>query len=295
VFVHIAFNFSLLLVLPFIKYFQAPAKIFLPDAASPVSPLSYHHVSVLNERMLENPTQALLGLRREVMRMLNLVKMTAIPVMGIYSKYNHQQAMNIIQQDRYINEALDAIRTFVSAMPSNMMSREQNDKVRDLIVYAISLEQAGDIVVMYLVPRAEQMHKEDGAFSKNGNKELLAMHEQLLANLNLAANVLLTDDLESARLLQKEKTEMSYLERSSRYKHLKRLAEGTRESISSSDIHLDTLRSIRHLNSLISSVSYPILIENGHLLKSRLISGPNAPTPTTTKQQSNNESSISFD
>ena len=97
------------------------------------------------------------------------------------------------------------------------------------------------------------------------------MHERLLANMTLAFNVLVSDDVESARLLLEEKNEMTRLERSSRKKHLKRLSEGAKISFDSSDIHLETLRALREFNSHIAAVSYPILYRNGQLLETRLI------------------------
>ena len=87
----------------------------------------------------------------------------------------------------------------------------------------------------------------------------------------MAFNVLISDDPESARLLLEEKTEMARVERSSRKKHLKRLGKGEETSFDSSDIHLETLRALREINSLIATVAYPILHRSGQLLETRLI------------------------
>ncbi|NOX73012.1 MAG: Na/Pi cotransporter family protein, partial [Alphaproteobacteria bacterium] len=65
--------------------------------------------------------------------------------------------------------------------------------------------------------------------------------------------------------------EMAAQERKSRKKHLKRLREGLETSFESSDIHLETLRGLKDLNSQIAAVAYPILIRNGQLLETRLI------------------------
>ena len=77
------------------------------------------------------------------------------------------------------------------------------------------------------------------------------MHEQVLSNISLAANVLISDDLESARLLLEEKTECAARERSNRKKHLSRLQAGAQISFDSSNIHLETLRALKDLNSQI--------------------------------------------
>ena len=72
-------------------------------------------------------------------------------------------------------------------------------------------------------------------------------------------------------MLVMEKTEIKHIERKSRKRHLKRLQDGRAESFESSDLHLETLRSLRDVNGHISAVAYPILYRNGQLLETRLI------------------------
>jgi phosphate:Na+ symporter len=88
--------------------------------------------------------------------------------------------------------------------------------------------------------------------------------------MQLALNVLVSGDVESARQLVKEKEEMRKLGRDSHDRHLERLRNAHADSIDTSDIHLETVRSLKEINSLLVTVAYPILTESGHLLESRL-------------------------
>ena len=97
------------------------------------------------------------------------------------------------------------------------------------------------------------------------------MHEQLLSNLTLAMNLVVSGDMENARLMLEEKTEMVRQERSSRKKHLKRLSNGSAVSFDSSNIHLETLRALNQFNSRVTTLAYPILYRGGQLLETRLI------------------------
>ena len=97
------------------------------------------------------------------------------------------------------------------------------------------------------------------------------MHERVMANMDLASNVLISDDLESARLLLEDKAEINRSERSNRRKHLKRLSAGEEISFQSSDIHLETLRCFKDFNSEIATVAYPVLFSSGQLLETQLI------------------------
>ena len=67
-----------------------------------------------------------------------------------------------------------------------------------------------------------------------------------------------------------EKERMRALERESHDRHLMRLQSGTLESIETSDIHLETVRALKQINSLLVALAYPILTESGDLLESRL-------------------------
>ena len=63
---------------------------------------------------------------------------------------------------------------------------------------------------------------------------------------------------------------MRKLERESHDRHLKRLQSGTPQSIDTSDLHLEVVRALKEINSLLASVAYPLLTESGDLLESRL-------------------------
>jgi phosphate:Na+ symporter len=139
------------------------------------------------------------------------------------------------------------------------------------VEYAIRLESAGDVIAKRMTELSARLHSKRVVFSKEGQSELIHMHESVQANFKLAANVLISDDPESARLLSLEKTEVKRAERDSRKRHLKRLQNGTSESFETSNIHLETLRALREINSHIAAVAYPILYQTGQLLETRLI------------------------
>jgi phosphate:Na+ symporter len=94
-----------------------------------------------------------------------------------------------------------------------------------------------------------------------------------MVNMQLALNVLISKDRDSARQLLAEKDAMRSAERASYGQHLKRLQSGALQSIETSNIHLETVRALKTINSLFASVAYPILSESGDLLDSRL-TGP---------------------
>ncbi|MBX2886052.1 MAG: Na/Pi cotransporter family protein [Granulosicoccus sp.] len=268
--IHILFNCLLMLLLPFSRLFERPLQVLLPDqtvehAENPILR------PALDERALDNSVLALASLRREVLRMAQLVENMFTPVMELFVDFNPQRMKGIREQDKYVNHALDEIKRYVASIPDGMMTDDEQDQARELTEYAIALETAGDIVCKRLLPRAQEKSDDGVKLSEDGNAELVAMHERILSNTRLAMNLLVSNDTESARLLLEEKSEMVRLERSSRKKHLKRLSNGSAVSFDSSNIHLESARALNEFNSRIATLAYPILHRGGQLLETRLI------------------------
>lgn len=268
---HVAFNALLLLALPFVGFLEGPVARILPDTAPTEADQPQEYISVLDDAALKVPSLALANLKREVMRMEQVLESMATPLMELFSDYDKERAHLLTERDDVLNEALDDIRRYVAAMHHEKMTKDDFKAARELTEYAIALETSGDLVIKLLLPLAREKSREQIEFSKAGRQELVDMHERMMANMGLATNVLVSDDLESARLLLEEKNEMTRLERASRKKHLRRLSDGSTTSFESSNIHLEVLRVLREINSHVASVCYPILYRGGQLLETRLI------------------------
>lgn len=267
---HILFNLLLLLTLPFVRFLEPSMARLFPDTAR-LDTENPAFRSVLDDAAFANPALALPNLRRELLRMMQIVESMFAPTMELYSTFDKPRMQSIRGWDSHVNTALDCIRRFVSSFPDQKLSKQDRKLAREMAEYAIALETAGDIVVRRFLALAQEKAELGIKLSDEGQAELVSMHEQVLSNIALASNVLVSDDMESARLLLEEKAEMTRRERSSRKKHLKRLGNGLAISFDSSDLHLETLRALKEFNSQIAAVAYPILFRGGQLLESRLI------------------------
>lgn len=273
VYAHLLFNASLLAVaLPFCVSCQGwMERIFPGPSVNKVEIATGLPTSVLELDNIGSPAQALFSLKRELLRMAGLVEAMFRPVLDLYQAGDKAQIKAVQALDREVNACLSGIRSFVAAMPPEEIGKDNAKTARNMVEYAIRLETAGDVVAKRLAVLAGEMRKKSTKFSDEGWMELTRLHESIMANMRLASNVLISDDLESARLLSLEKTELKRAERDSRKRHLKRLQSGSTDSFETSDIHLETLRALREFNSHIAAVAYPILYQNGQLLETRLI------------------------
>ncbi len=278
---HLAFNASLLvLALPFCSALRGPFERMLPDVAPAVdADQMARPTSVLDPQDVGSPSQAIFSLKRELLRMTDLVEAMFRPTLKLYKTGEKDQIRAVQAVDHEVNECLSGVRAFVAALPVDELGKDNAGIARDMMEYAVRLETAGDVVAKRLTVLAGDLRRSGKQFSKEGWSELQDMHETILANMRLASNVLISDDLESARLLNGEKTEVKRAERNSRKRHFRRLQAGQVQSFDTSDIHLETLRAFRDFNSHIASVATPILYQNGQLLETRLIEDMPTPEP----------------
>ncbi|WP_281968824.1 Na/Pi cotransporter family protein [Roseovarius nanhaiticus] len=271
IYAHVAFNLSLLLVgLTLCRPLARPFAAMLPSNAQ-AAPEQHEEVSVLDHDAVHTPQLAIASLKREILRMMGLVERMYGPIQSLYQEGDRARMRAIKLQDSAVNAALLSIRRYVADIPLDKYTKEEAKIVRSLMEYAIRLEAAGDLVSGQFLRTAQEKEEGGVQLSDDGWSELRHMFEAVRANFKLASNVLISDDLESARLLVMEKTEIKQEERRSRKRHLQRLSEGRADSFESSDIHLETLRALRDMNGHISAVAYPILYRNGQLLETRLI------------------------
>ena len=270
---HLAFNLVLtFLALPFCKALEKIALRIMPEVSvrDPGAEKSFAH-SALDDSVLDSPHRALASLKRELLRMSDVLDRMARPIMSVYEDGDVDGFPALPELENYINSTLHQIRVYVVAMLQFEMSKPQKRRTRELMEYAISLEAAGDIVSKRIMPLVREKARKRLQFSREGWRELVALHDRVLSNMALASNVLVSEDVESARQLIEEKADIARIELKSRRRHLKRLSSGEAVSLESSDIHLETLRSLRDFNSQISTIAYPILYQNGQLLETRLI------------------------
>ncbi len=268
---HIAFNGVLLLVIPMRGLFYRWTRKLLPDASEDVRDEPVQYRSVLDGGVVDTPGQALICIRREILRMLQIAEEMIQPVMEMFERFDTDRMKTVIATDIHLNNALDGIRHYASTLPQEKLKSADKKTLRHLMEFAIAIEAAGDLVAKTMLPLAQSKAKANIQFSKEGFDEIQALHDRVIANIALASNVLISGDVNTAGQLLQEKNEFSRKQRNSRKRHLKRLAAGRLESLESSDLHLETGLAFKEFNSQIATVAYPILSRGGQLLDSRLI------------------------
>lgn len=220
-----------------------------------------------------NVDAALASATRELLRMSEMIDVMLQPTMEILRSGDKAAIRRVKALEPEVDRANADIKLFLSQLNWDAMDEAQISRASDLGVFAISLEQAGDIISRQLLRVADQLSDRHLTFSTQGWDELLDLHAHVQGNLQLALNVLVSEDIASARQLVAEKEAVGVLERSSVNQHFIRLRKGDPNSFETSELHLQTVRSLRHINSLLCGVAYSILSDQGQLLGTKLAGG----------------------
>jgi len=269
---HVAFNLMLaLLGAPLAGPIHALA-VRLVSAAnpSPTDSLVVTELSALSESALDKPAQALANATREVVRVCETIEIMLKRVMELYVQPDDAGIKALSSLDDRVDRRHAAIKLYLAKMTIRPLSEDEALRCQELIGACVKLEQVGDIIVRNLLVHVQKKMERGLEFTDDGWRELTEFHASVVANARLAFNVLVSRDSETARQLVREKERLRELEKSSSQSHFARLRDGTVKSVETSSIHLDTIRDLKQINSLLASIAYPVLEEQGLLRGSRL-------------------------
>ncbi|MBE7185834.1 MAG: Na/Pi cotransporter family protein [Methylobacterium mesophilicum] len=269
---HILFNAMILVAgLPLARLVERAATALANLGTKPEMPsLAAREISALDEGVLDVPQLALANATRELVPVCETVEVMLERAHELYGKPEKAGIDALRALDDRVDARQAAIKLYLAKASTQKLSEGEAQRCRELIEGCVKLEQVGDIIANNLLAHLRKQIARGLAYTSEGFEELSELHAEVLANARLAFNVLIARDLETARLLVSRKERLRKLERQSSRSHFLRLSEGAKRSVETSAIHLDTIRDLKQINSLLASIAYPVLEENGLLRDTRL-------------------------
>jgi phosphate:Na+ symporter len=164
-----------------------------------------------------------------------------------------------------------AIKAYVLSIPPDTLSPADTGRLAQVLTFATNLEHAGDLVDRNLLGVVARRQKRGVSFSPEGEADLVALVDRLLANVRLAGSLFVSGDESGARVLAAEKEAFRAVESEAVSAHFQRLRSGNVNTVETSSLHLDALRDLKRINShLVEGSAYPVLEARGVLLPTRL-------------------------
>lgn len=271
VLLHVLFNATLLVVmLPFAGWLVEAARLILPDPPSEDADL----LSSLDEAARTDPPRAVSCARREVLRMAEEVESLLRASATLHTIWDPELAESLQRREARIDRMNMRIKMYLLPLLKGEDAAAQD--ARGLVNLSAQLESAGDEISTNLVGVGRRLHADGLAFSAEGLAEIQTFHHQVVANAQLALDVIMTQDVDKAKRLVAAKDALRIEEDRLHTRHYDRLHQGLSESLGTTNLHQETLRVLKAVNSALAVAAHPILEKTGAMRPTRL-----ADTPTT--------------
>ncbi len=269
--VHLAFNGALLLAgMLLLKPSTQLAGFLLPDTSRASTE---DNRSALDPTVMNHPARAFACAQRELVDIGNRIEIMLRDAMPLFDSFDEDVAVKVRSEQRTISRMSHDLRVYLSSIRSSDPNEDTGTRAFDLAGVATNLESGAEVISRKMVSLARQKNLEKTNFSDEGRRDLSEFHDRVLRNVQHGIAVLMSEDVGAARELVEQKETIREIEQILERKHLTRLRQGLAESIETSAIHIDVLRSLKMLNTAFAMIAYPLLEEQGELLESRLAGG----------------------
>lgn len=267
---HLVFNLGVLIAgFPFIGVITRTLEHLMVERPDPAKSMA--RVSALNRSVLKKPDLALSCTARELLHMGEVIQAMLMPIMRLTAKWDPEVVDAIRRREDEVNRMNFEIKLYLAQLQRSELDDAAFQRSMDFSNSSVDFEAAGDAISKNMLGIARRMQNEGLSFSEDGYGELCDFHDQVLSNVQLALNLLMTNDPEGARMLVEQKERVRKVEQDLQASHLNRLRKGGAQTIETSNMHQEMVRALKQVNTAFTVVAYPILKETGDLLSSRLI------------------------
>jgi phosphate:Na+ symporter len=213
----------------------------------------------LDEHMLDTPALALGQATREALRMADLVSEMLTKTIDTFAGEDPELIEFIAEKDNQVDVLDRDVKHYVTKLSQQSLTDEQRKREIEILSFVNNMENIGDIVDRNLMELAKKRLNKGARFSGPGMQEITLLHKKVLQNLELAIAAFASTDAALAQQVLERKLEISQTERRFRQAHIQRLHDGYRESIDTSEIHLDVITNLKRINSHITAIAYPVI------------------------------------
>lgn len=254
---HTLFNVGLAVVfLPLIPPVAGWLEKLIPERAADQERTGPRY---LDRTSLQSPALALGQATREILHMADHVQAMLRDAHRVLREGDETVCAEIQKHDDLVDLLNNEIKAYITQLSEQALTAEESHREVALLAFANELETIGDIIDKNLTEQARKKLTLGVQFSNEGWEELDDFARQVIANLEMAVAAFASQDRGLAEKLLDRKHSINEQERDLRNRHFHRLHAGLTESFETSAIHLDVLTNLKHINSHLTAVAYPIL------------------------------------
>tara|TARA_B110000238_G_scaffold18581_2_gene18240 strand:+ start:2376 stop:4013 length:1638 start_codon:yes stop_codon:yes gene_type:complete len=256
--IHLIFNLSLLiLALPFVGLVNKLLSQFMLERLNGSD--SIKNISTLDPAALNRPQRGLDCAARELLGIGQKIEQMLISVKPLYNSWDSGTAKIIKSQDKTIKLMHLDVKLYLAKLGKIGLDEDQSTRSMELAAISSSFDAASSAIASNMLSLARRLENKGLHFSKKGSKEINDFSDRILSNVQLALNVMMNQNPGEAEELVAAKDKIRTVEQKLQRQHIGRLREGLAESIETSNIHQETLRALKQINTSFCIVGYSIL------------------------------------
>ena len=256
--IHLIFNLSLLiLALPFVGLVNKLVSQFMLERLNGSD--SIKNISTLDPAALNRPQRGLDCAARELLGIGQKIEQMLISVKPLYNSWDSGTAKIIKSQDKTIKLMHLDVKLYLAKLGKIGLDEDQSTRSMELAAISSSFDAASSAIASNMLSLARRLENKGLHFSKKGSKEINDFSDRILSNVQLALNVMMNQNPGEAEELVAAKDKIRTVEQKLQRQHIGRLREGLAESIETSNIHQETLRALKQINTSFCIVGYSIL------------------------------------
>lgn len=247
---HTLFNIiNVIIQYPFIDSLVRLVERLIPDKESTDLNVSIY----LDNRILETPSIALGQVKKEVMRMGNLVKKNMEISKKTLVNNEFEKIEDAFERELLINEMEKEITEYLVVLSNGSLSEEQHTNINTLLYMINDIERVGDhvdnIVELSLLKKDKSL-----SFTKDASDSLVEMFNMCMEGLDKAMLAFENDDSTMAKQVISIEERVDRLEKIERAKHIERL-NNMECATESGLLFLDTLSNLERISDHSSNIS----------------------------------------
>jgi len=258
---HTIFNVALtIMVLPFINHFARLIEYILPKK-EPREEFVLR-VQYLDENLLSTPALALAVAKQEVIRMGYMVQDMVNDIILPFLVKERNVLNGIIAKEKLVDYLQIEINDYIRNILRFDIKEERINEAFQIMYTVKEFEHIADLASKNLIRRAEKWIDSPQSFTMEGKKELLEYHTQTQKQISRAIEVFRDVNLEKAEKMKEKNKKNRQLALDLERQHYERIKKDIRQTIESSEIHLELMTSFKIITSHATNVAR-ILLEWG--------------------------------
>lgn len=202
----------------------------------------------LSEAMLSEPSVALYQVKRELQRTGPIIDRMLCAAVRLISGRDQGAKKEIREDDDRIDTLRREIVVYLAKVARKSLTEGEGRLQVSYLFIANELENLADVIDQNVLERGKKLTNKDLHFSDEGLDDVLSLCTMVTTNFRHVMTALETDDAGKARHVLGESDRSWQFQRELRRKHFKRLNDGLKVSVETTEIHMDLLNDLHRIN-----------------------------------------------